>query len=161
MIVVSDTSPLNYLIIIGQVDVLPALFQRVVAPPAVLTELSHRGAPDAVRTWAGSPPSWLEIIPPTAMDPTLRLGSGESEAITVASELNADFLIIDERKATAVAQRQGLQVVGTLTVLALAAERQLLDLQFAIAALRQTTFREPTALIAELLARDVQGHGRP
>jgi predicted nucleic acid-binding protein len=47
-------------------------------------------------------------------------------------------------------------VVGTLNVLALAAERQLLDLRSAIAALRQTTFREPTKLVEELLKRDAE-----
>lgn len=89
-------------------------------------------------------------------DLTLHLGAGENEAIAIARELNADFLLIDERKATVAAMRRGLQVVGTLTVLALAAERNLLDLSSAIAALRQTTFREPEDLIAELLARDDQ-----
>jgi predicted nucleic acid-binding protein len=156
MIVVSNTSPLNYLVLIGHSDVLPALFHRVVALTAVIAELLHPRAPAAVRTWAGSPPSWLEIIPPAVKDLTLHLGAGESEAIAIASELNADFLLIDERKATVAALRRGLQVVGTLTVLALAAERNLLDLSSAIAALRQTTFREPEDLIAELLARDEQ-----
>lgn len=156
MIVVSDTSPLNYLVLIGHVDVLPILFDRIVAPPAVITELLHPGAPQPVRAWATRPPAWLEVIPPSRIDPALNLGPGEKEAISVARELNAELLLIDERKATSAAHRLGLRVVGTLNVVALAAERQLLDLRSAISSLRQTTFREPTKLVDELLQRDAQ-----
>jgi predicted nucleic acid-binding protein len=52
MIVVSDTSPLNYLILIERVNVLPILFNRVVAPPAVVAELCHPEAPKVVADWA-------------------------------------------------------------------------------------------------------------
>ena len=161
MIVVSDASPLNYLVLIGHVDVLPILFDRIVAPPAVISELLHPGSPPPVHAWATAPPSWLEIVPPSKLEPALKLGAGETEAISVARELNADMLLIDERKATAVAHRLGLRVVGTLNVLAVAAERQLLDLSSAIAALRQTTFREPTKLVEELLERDAQRRSQP
>ena len=71
------------------------------------------------------------------------------------------MVLIDERKATAVAKRFGLQVVGTLNVLAFAAEHQLLDLPSAITALRRTTFREPTKLVEELLQRDANRRNRP
>jgi predicted nucleic acid-binding protein len=70
--------------------------------------------------------------------------------------LNAELLLIDERKATAVAHRLGLQVVGTLNILALSAERDLINLDTAINALRQTTFREPTKLVEELLRREAE-----
>lgn len=49
MIVVSDTSPLNYLVLIGADDVLPALFGQVLAPPAVLDEMQHAKAPAQVQ----------------------------------------------------------------------------------------------------------------
>lgn len=102
------------------------------------------------------PPPWLEIVAPSAIDPDMRLGAGESEAISVARELGAEMLLVDERKAASTACRLGLKTVGTLNVLVLAAERQLLDLTSAIASLRQTTFREPTKLVEELLERDSQ-----
>jgi predicted nucleic acid-binding protein len=47
--VVSDTSPINYLIRIGEIDLLPQLFGEILIPPAVLQELQHAGAPLAVR----------------------------------------------------------------------------------------------------------------
>ena len=84
MIVVSDTSPLNYLVLIQQEHVLPSLFSRVVAPPAVVRELGHPAAPSAARLWAASPPSWLEILVPSFVDESLSLGLGETEAISLA-----------------------------------------------------------------------------
>ena len=75
MIVVSDTSPLNYLVLIGHVDVLPALFERVVTPPAVIAEMLHPGAPTPVREWASTPPQWLEVVAPASIDLTLGMGA--------------------------------------------------------------------------------------
>jgi predicted nucleic acid-binding protein len=49
MIVVSDTTPLNYLILIDAAQVLPALFGRVCAPTAVMRELSDPRGPQPVR----------------------------------------------------------------------------------------------------------------
>jgi predicted nucleic acid-binding protein len=158
MIVVSDTSPLNYLILIGQADVLPALFSRVVAPPAVVAEMLQLGAPVVVATWAASPPKWLEVIAPATFDASLPLGTGEAEAIALAQELEADRLLLDERKAALVARRLGLAVSGTLSVLSLAAEKDLLALPAAIAALRQTNFRGPADIIEELLKQDEKRH---
>jgi predicted nucleic acid-binding protein len=61
MIVVSDASPLNYLVLIDAVDILPALFGRVLTPPAVWCELHRDRTPEAVRQWASQPPPWLEV----------------------------------------------------------------------------------------------------
>jgi hypothetical protein len=71
-VVVTDTTPLNYLILIGQIDILPQLFTQVLVPAAVMTELRHPQAPAAVRTWANDPaPHWLEIREPKALEPAL------------------------------------------------------------------------------------------
>ena len=64
MIVVSDTSPLNYLTLIGADQVLPSLFGRVLAPPEVLAEMQHAKAPPQVSAWALRPPAWLEVCSP-------------------------------------------------------------------------------------------------
>jgi len=117
-----------------------------------------------VANWAASPPEWLEVIAPTTFDANLPLGTGEAEAIGLAQELKADRLLLDERKAGMVARQLGLVVTGTLSVLSLAAEKDLLALPAAIAALRQTNFRGPLDLIEELLEEDekrrVKGAGR-
>ena len=70
MIVVSDTTPLNYLILIEEAQVLPALFGRVYASTAVLQELSDPRSPQPVRAWASSPPEWLTVQEPTQVDET-------------------------------------------------------------------------------------------
>jgi hypothetical protein len=65
MIVVADTTPLHYLILIQLDDLLPRLFGRVLIPPAVLAELQHPETPDPVRQWFAQPPAWLQVLPPT------------------------------------------------------------------------------------------------
>jgi predicted nucleic acid-binding protein len=64
MIVVSDSSPLNILIRIGCVEVLPKLFGAVVIPPAVAAELSHPATPESIRKWLATPPVWLRVQAP-------------------------------------------------------------------------------------------------
>ena len=51
MVVVADTSPINYLVLITQIDLLKELYTRVLIPPAVLAELKHPAAPKSVRDW--------------------------------------------------------------------------------------------------------------
>jgi len=159
MIVVSDTSPLNYLVIIGQVDILPALFGRVIAPPAVIGEMLHPDAPPSVRLWAAAPPDWLEVISPTTVYQALRLDQGEVAALSLAKELHANLLLLDDRKALAIARRFGFTVTGTIGVLGLAARRQLIDVSEVVAALRKTNFRCSAHLLDELLRRDRERRG--
>ena len=84
MIVVSDTSPLNYLVLLGADHVLPTLFGRVLVPPAVLMEMQHAKAPPPVSAWATQPPAWLEIQAPVTIPHFSGLGAGESAAIALA-----------------------------------------------------------------------------
>jgi predicted nucleic acid-binding protein len=141
MIVVSDTSPLNYLVHIGAVDVLPKLFGEVHSPPTVIEELQHPRTPEPVKQWAQSPPEWLRISAPSADVPVAAgLDPGEAEAIALAMELGADAILIDERKGRRIAKSQGLATLGTITVLELAAEAELVDLNVALESLQQTSF---------------------
>ena len=114
MIVVSDTSPLNYLVLIGYVEILPKLFGRVLVPPVVLQELQHSKAPASVRDWAKNPPDWLEVQMAKSKQKIADLGAGESEAIALAQETRADLILIDERAGATIAKKFGLQDIGTL-----------------------------------------------
>ena len=78
---VSDTGPLNYLVLIGQVAILPALFTDVVIPEAVRTELSDPDTPARVREWIVDAPPWLTTMPDMgAPNPALHsLDQGERE----------------------------------------------------------------------------------
>jgi predicted nucleic acid-binding protein len=95
-IVISDTSPINYLVLIGKQDILPTLFDRIIVPQSVVRELSAAAAPHSVRRWIAAPPSWLEIREPVkSLGPELfLLGEGERDAIQLAEELKADLLVM-------------------------------------------------------------------
>lgn len=72
MTIVSNTSPLCYLVLIGHAPILPKLYDDIATTETVLAELRHADAPPAVRTWAAAPPEWLKIHPdPVPRDNTL------------------------------------------------------------------------------------------
>lgn len=157
-VIVSDATPLNYLVEIGAVDVLHQLYGRVIIPPAVREELNHAKTPKAVREWLSKSPAWLEVVAPSIIPPAAltELDAGEMEAITLALQSGADLLLIDERDGTAAARRLGLTTTGTLGVLDLAARRGLIDLRVMFARLQETTFRAPTKLMAKLLEQEAE-----
>jgi predicted nucleic acid-binding protein len=164
MLVVADTSPINYLILIQHELLLPTLYTQVIIPPAVLRELEDPETPEAVRTWVAHRPAWFEVRTPQqplaeAVFPAL--GAGEREAIVVAEEVQADFVLIDERDGRRVARSRALAVIGTLGVLEEAAIRGLIDLPRALARLQATTFYASSALFEALLARDAARKGQP
>lgn len=153
MIVVADTSPINYLILIGHIDVLPHFYGQILIPPSVWQELHDIDAPAAVRTWIKSAPQWLELsrlnyVP----DPSLSfLDRGEQEAIALAEQCHAERLIVDEMLARKEAIRRNLSVIGTLGVLRNAARANLLSLPEALAKLQETSFYAAPELIRSLL----------
>jgi predicted nucleic acid-binding protein len=119
LIVVADTSPLNYLIEIDCIGLLHQLYGTIIVPRAVAYELTHSDAPMKVRLWVERLPDWVvERGSSSQPDPGLvSLDYGEREAIQIALEVNADLLLIDERRGSKEAERRGLTVTGTLGVL--------------------------------------------
>jgi predicted nucleic acid-binding protein len=98
--IVSDTTPLNYLVLIDAVELLPRLYQRVlIIPPAVRDELTRPKTPETVRRWMAQPPSWLEVVTPALPpDPALsHLDDGETQAIALALEYVAGPINFPER----------------------------------------------------------------
>lgn len=157
MIVISDTSPINYLILIDAIDILERLFNRIVIPQAVFNELQHAKTPQQVKDWIANEPSWLEVKHADAslFTPSKRIGDGEREAIALAIELKADAVLIDDRDGTQEARRQSLIAVGTVNLLERAAEKGLLDLPETLDRLSQTSFRfPPSEIIDAMLERD-------
>lgn len=134
MIVVADTSPINYLLLIGHVDILSALYERVLIPSSVRQELTSAGSPEAVRSWARALPDWCEerIVATTIDADLVRLDDGEREAIQLALESGIDTVLMDEIEGRRAAQRRNLRVTGTLGVLEAAARRGWIDLSEAI-----------------------------
>lgn len=155
IVVVADTSPLNYLIQINCDQVLPALYERVFVPSAVVEELGHPRAIAAVRGWLTRMPSWLivEHVTEIADGRLARLDPGERQAIQLAMRAHADLVLIDEKVGVRIAREQGLAVTGTLGVLVQAARRALVDMERALAALQATDFRCSRRVIEEARRR--------
>ena len=163
MIVIADTTPLNYLVLIDQPHLLPQLYGRVLIPQAVYDELQQERTPAPVRAWVANRPAWLEVRQASVpLDSELEeLDRGEREAIALALELQADLLILDDRDARVEASRRNLVVIGTLRVLEDAAQLGLVDLPRALLRLQQTTFRASPYLVRALLDRDVERNKKP
>jgi predicted nucleic acid-binding protein len=156
MIVVADTSPINYLVLIDAVGILPVLYQNIVVPNAVFEELQAAETPEKVRKFIQNRPGWFDVKQAAILiDSELpELDAGEREAIALTEELNADALIIDERAGREEAKRRGIFVIGTLGILNSAAEKDLLDLPIALKNLQQTSFRVSEKLVSDLLKLD-------
>ena len=163
MLVIADTSPLHYLILIASTDILPALFGRLVIPRAVAAELPHPQTPAVVRVWMATSPAWLDIQDVgTAPDASLsHLDRGEQEAIMLAQALHADLLLMDEWEGRREAERRALTVTGILGLLERAAQRELLDLPATLMRLLTTNFYAPANLIRDMLARAADRKSRP
>jgi predicted nucleic acid-binding protein len=157
-VVISDTSPLNYLILIDEVEVLRQLYGQVLVPAAVIEELERTGTPAPVRQWVSHPPTWLETVPRGAVGARGLgleiLGEGEREAIALALDRRADMLLMDDREGVEEARRLGLTVTGTLGVLQRAAEKRLVDLSSVIKRLQSTNFRANPEVLRTLLKQD-------
>jgi predicted nucleic acid-binding protein len=157
MIVVADTSPIRYLVLIEQIDLLPILFDRVIIPPAVYGELKSLGAPIVVRKWIAHPPTWLTVE--TLQNPSIdyvgldRLHRGESEAIFLALQFNANLIILDEKAARRIAVDRGLKVTGLLGIIEIAARQNLIDVPAIVQRLQDTNFRIAPRLLQSLLER--------
>ena len=153
-LVVSDTSPLHYLILCGAQSALPSLFERVLIPPTVFLELQQPNTPQAVRDWASALPPWVTVQAPKSLELVLDVDAGESEAICLAHEINAAALLIDDRAGRNAAIRHGLAVIGTIGLLEQAAAHGLLDLPQVAKRLLQTNARLNPALLRGALERD-------
>ncbi|MFN0169964.1 MAG: DUF3368 domain-containing protein [Bryobacteraceae bacterium] len=164
MVVVSDTTPLRHLFVIGRIELLPALYRRVTIPFEVWRELQADASPPALAAWLGTRPNWLDVRSPSggaATGPASeRLDLGERQAIQLAIEMHADVLLIDDRDGRAVAIELGLPVVGTLGVLERASLLGLLpDLPSALARLEDSGFYLSARLRDAVLERHRQRRG--
>lgn len=122
MAAVSNSSPLIALAEIGQLALLPQLFDAILVPPGVVAEI---GPTLPVL------PAWVEIrgllqpLPTALVRPAL--GLGEREALALALESKAADLILDDRLARELAILLGLPLTGTLGILVAAKEKRLIE----------------------------------
>ncbi len=124
MVVVSDTSSFYYFLLLRWGFILKELFGTVSIPVAVAEELlqtQEEFIDEALKQ------EWINIVSLTNRDLfnqlLLELDLGESEAIALAFESQASYLLIDERKGTAVARSLNLNTTGVLGVLLYAKDK--------------------------------------
>ncbi len=159
MIIISDTGPLHYLVLIDEAELLKEQFGRVIIPNAVLGELQHERTPEKVKTWITARPEWVEVKTPSIvlLDVDRALGAGEREAIALAIELSADALLLDDRIAIREATKRNIHAITTLNILAEASRDNRLDLTEACERLVSTTnFHVSPDVIERLLELDRQ-----
>ena len=97
-LVVADSGPLNYLVLIETIDVLPRLFEQILVPTAVYDELAHADAPPPVRAFVAHKPAWLEVRSNPDLSGSETIGSildeGERGAIELATSIGADLILM-------------------------------------------------------------------
>lgn len=126
MTVICNATPLINFAVINRLDILQATFERIVIPQAVYDETTGSGFPSTQFVLQAIASGWLQVRPVATIAPTspVELDDGEREAIALALEIGEGRILLDEREARQVAQRLGLQVIGTLGILLLAKNNQ-------------------------------------
>ncbi len=142
MIVVSDTTPLHYLILLDRVHLLPEILGNIVIPTIVSQEMLAEKTPRKIKEFISKPPDWLRVAPSTGIfdSDLMEIDAGEREAILLAEELQADGILIDDRDGRITAENRGIFVIGTLGVLEIAASGGLIDFKVEIRRIRNAGF---------------------
>ena len=158
MLVVSDTSVVLNLAVVGEAKLLQTLFAEVVAPTAVRNEFNRLRRTEA-RFQPAVWPSWIQVNDPATMLPALtpwghRLHTGERAAISVAVELQADLILIDEDAGRAAERSVGLKPTGVAGILLQAKAAGLIP---AVGPLLDRIMNEANFWFGSVLRREVLG----
>ena len=148
--IVTNASPLIALHQIGHLELLPHLFDTILIPPAVAAEIATiRPQPEWLQEQVLSQPIGPQIL-------RISLGPGESEAISLALEIESALILLDDRPARRLAQMLGLSVVGTLGILLAAKKHELItEVRPLLSALRTNNFHIADTLY-EMVLRDAR-----
>jgi predicted nucleic acid-binding protein len=157
MIVISDTTPIISLIKIDRLKILEELYKKIIIPKAVYDELiiniDYQDEIDIIKRC-----TFIQIenveenLSVVLLQRELKLDRGESEAIVLAKNINADLIIIDERKARRIAKDVGLKVTGTLGILVEAKQQGLIkELESLLDELMDNNIRISKKLYMEIL----------
>lgn len=143
-LIIADAGPLIGLAKVGHLSLLEQLYQTVLIPPTVYTELRPDSDYQGVSTLkAALDNGWLEVsaVPPAELLLPLQqiLDPGEAEAIALAQHNTGTSLIIDERRGRRVAIQREIKIIGTGAVLLAAKQRGFIE-----------TVREPLLALVEV-----------
>lgn len=129
-LVVSNTTPLIALDACNQLDLLRSLYVRLIIPEEVERELSRGGGTALPTGLTAAHRAWIEVQPvlhPPSASLLSRLDAGEAEVITLALEIGASLVLIDEKMGLKVAREEGLNAIGSVGILLLAKKKGLLS----------------------------------
>ena len=128
LLIVSNSSVIIALARICRLDLLERLFGRILVPEAVWREITVEGKPGSEKVRRARF-IHVERVRSERLASLLKefVDDGEAEAIALALDISADILLVDDRDARDLAKKLGLQVMGTLGVLALAKYRGLIQ----------------------------------
>ena len=121
--IVSDSSSLIHLAAIGRLSLLREYYHSIIIPTAVWREVVEQGGDreGAKEIQTASAEGWITVVSPknTALIKALLqdLHEGEAESITLAIELSAGVIILDETEARRIAEQHGLLVIGIIGIL--------------------------------------------
>ncbi|MFO1429002.1 MAG: DUF3368 domain-containing protein [Candidatus Competibacteraceae bacterium] len=158
-LIVCNAGPLIALSLVGKLDLLHHLYDRVLVPEAVVREIVESGVGRAGATEIKAA-SWLEHVQldfPPELLLAKELGAGEAAIITVAYRLSANLVLIDERRARRIAeQAYGLRVKGSAGILVAAKRANLIP---AVRPLLETMAGQGYFLSRRLMERVCQEAG--
>ncbi|MDD2922757.1 MAG: DUF3368 domain-containing protein [Anaerolineales bacterium] len=156
MIVVSDATPLIGLAAIGRLEILRELFDEIYIPQAVYDETVTHGREEGLAKKEIAKANWIHIErvkDRLAVNVLLdELDLGEVETIILAMELNADWVLMDERKGRRKLSQLNISKIGTIGVLLKAKEFGLISaLRYELENLQKNGFTISQTVIDEVL----------
>ena len=125
MILIADSSALVALAIVDKLEVLEKLFGEVYIPRAVYDEISEDGKTGRDKLIQFSKDKIIDIS--LDININVALGIGESEAIILYKEKNAEYFLCDDKKAKKFAKGFGINVIGSLGILLKSKESNLIQ----------------------------------
>ena len=157
--VVADTGPLIALARVERLELLPRLYERLIVPPAVHVELTLDSDRPGARVLAGAfDAGWITVEAVTdsasAKELARLLGPGEAEAIALAEQVDARFLLVDDARGRRIARSRGIPVAGVAGVLLAAKSRgEVAAVGPILEALTNTGYHLSPRLVAGVLNR--------
>lgn len=125
-LVIADAGPIISLAVINRLDILNALFDDIYIAKAVWEELTRDKTTEhyqrIVKYFEGKVKEikgFNELI--------FIMDYGESESVILYKELNADYLLVDDKKARNIAEQFGIQCIGTIGICAIAKNKGIID----------------------------------
>jgi predicted nucleic acid-binding protein len=164
MKVVSNAGPLIHLSWIGQLDLLQQLYNEFIVPARVREEVlqADEDVPGVSELRSAFATGWIHVHLVESRKDVEALESfldaGESEAIVLAREAQADIVLLDDRRARREAERQGFPISGTVGILQSARDRALIPAVLPLLIeLRSLGFRSSEALLEQIRREETAG----